>query len=65
MPLNYFIRLILSTMVEAFNQALKANGGGATTVNVYLQGDAKQLFKVVRTEATNYTQSTGKAAFNL
>lgn len=56
----------LSTMVQAFNQALQANGvGGPTSVNVYLQGDAKQLFKVVRVEANNYTQSTGKAAFNL
>lgn len=56
----------LSTMIDAFNTALAQNGmGGATEVNVYLQGDAKQLFKVVRTEANNHTRSTGKAAFEL
>lgn len=56
----------LTTMIEAFNAALKSNGyGNGQAVNVYLQGDAKQLFRVVRTEADNYTQSTGKAAFNL
>lgn len=56
----------LATMIDAFNTALQANGlTGEQVVNVYLQGDAKQLFRVVRTEANNYTQSTGKAAFNL
>lgn len=56
----------LETMVDAFNTALKQNGyNGNQNVNVYLQGDAKQLFRVVRVEANNYTQSTGKAAFNL
>ena len=56
----------LSTMIDAFNTALAQNGmSGATEVNVYLQGDAKQLFKVVRTEANNHTRSTGKAAFEL
>ena len=56
----------LSTMVDAFNQALRMNGmSGNQNINVYLQGDAKQLFRVVRVEANNYTQSTGKAAFNL
>ena len=56
----------LQTMIDAFNTALNTNGfGGSQNVNVYLQGDAKQLFKVVRVEANNYTQSTGKAAFNL
>lgn len=56
----------LQTMVDAFNMALRANGvGGPQSVNVYLQGDAKQLFRVVRVEANNYTQSTGRAAFNL
>lgn len=57
----------LQTMIDAFNTALAQNGvaGGPTEVNVYLQGDAKQIFKVVRTEANNYVQSTGKAAFNL
>lgn len=58
----------LNTMIDAFNTALAQNGiGGNVTpqINVYLQGDAKQLFRVVRTEANNYVQSTGKAAFNL
>ena len=56
----------LETMIDAFNTALQQNGyNGNQSVNVYLQGDAKQLFKVVRVEANNYTRSTGKAAFNL
>ena len=56
----------LQTMIDAFNTALKANGmGGSQNINVYLQGDAKQIFKVVRVEANNYTQATGKAAFNI
>ena len=56
----------LQTMIDAFNTALKQNGyNGNQNVNVYLQGDAKQLFRVVRVEANNYTQATGKAAFNI
>lgn len=56
----------LQTMVDAFNAALQQSGyNGAPQINVYLEGDAKQIFRVVRTEASNYTRSTGKAAFNL
>lgn len=56
----------LATMIEAFNTALQNAGMmGNADINVYLQGDARQLFKVVRTEAKNYTKSTGKAAFDL
>lgn len=56
----------LETMVQAFNMALQQSGfsAGNGDVNVYLEGDAKTLFRVIRKEANNYTQSTGKAAFN-
>lgn len=56
----------LDTMIEAFNTALAHNGmTGNVNVNVYLEGDAKGIFRVVRTEANNYTKSTGKEAFNI
>lgn len=38
-------------------------GDQAQDVNIYLQGDAGQIFKVVRKEAKNYTMSTGLSAF--
>ena len=38
-------------------------GDQSQDVNVYLQGDAGQIFKVVRKEAKNYTMSTGLSAF--
>lgn len=38
-------------------------GGQSQDVNIYLQGDAGQIFKVVRKEAKNYTMSTGLSAF--
>jgi len=37
------------------------SGNGQTTV--VLEGDARKLFRVVRTEAQNYTNSTGLSAF--
>ena len=38
-------------------------GSGSNSVNITLEGDAKGLFKVVKREATNYTNATGLAAF--
>ena len=50
----------LSTMKQALLEALRE--GGSQTV-VVLEGDAKKFFRVMQTEAKNYTAMTGKTAF--
>lgn len=51
----------LSTMKQAFLEAMKEGGG--QRVNVYLEGDAAAVFKLVRTESDRYTRETGEFAF--
>lgn len=54
----------LSTMKQAFLEAIaESNMGGNQTVQVVLEGDAKGLFKVVRSEAKNYFNKNGESAF--
>lgn len=54
----------LSTMKQAFKEAMaESNMSGDMSVNVYLEGDAKGLFRVVRAEANNYSNRTGSPAF--
>jgi hypothetical protein len=36
---------------------------GNVNVNVYLEGDAKGMFKVVRTEVNNFTRNKGYSPF--
>ena len=46
--------------------ALESFGGDKnqnTEVHVYLEGDSKKLFKVVRKEGQQYQKSTGKPVF--
>ena len=43
--------------------ALVSAGGQDTNVNVYLQGDTRQLFKVVRDEGRRYSAETGQYAW--
>lgn len=50
---------VYSAVVEAMN----ASGGNGGNVRVVLEGDAKKVFRIVKTEADNYTASTGKPAF--
>ena len=50
---------VYSAVVEAMN----ASGGKGGNVRVVLEGDAKKVFRIVKTEADNYTASTGKPAF--
>lgn len=53
----------LSTMKQAFLEAMAESGfSGNANVNVYLEGNAKGLFRVVRTEAADYFRSTGNNA---
>lgn len=37
--------------------------GQNTEVKIYLEGDSKKLFKVIRTEGQDYQKSTGKPVF--
>lgn len=54
----------LSTMKQAFMEAIAEAGGlGGGDVNVYLEGDAEGVFRLVRTEHTKYKKQTGKPAF--
>lgn len=50
---------VLRGMVQALSVT-----GNATEVHVHLDGDARNLFRVVQREANNYTNSTGQPAFN-
>lgn len=53
----------LSTMKQAFLEAMAESGfGGNANVNVYLEGNAKGLFRVVRQEASDYFRTTGDNA---
>jgi len=40
-------------------------GGNGTEVHVHLDSDAGKMFRVMQKEANNYTQTTGKPAFNI
>lgn len=54
----------LSTMKQALAEALAESGiGGETSINVYLEGDAKGLFRVVKAEADRQSMATGRPAF--
>lgn len=46
-----------------FSAMMNAMDKGALTSNVWLQGDADRLFKVVRDKDKQYRQATGKSAF--
>ena len=52
----------LSTMKQAFLEALQ-EGRGETAVNVYLEGEAKDIFRVVQKESKNYYSRYGNSAF--
>lgn len=57
----------LDTMIQAFETALdkrENSAGGNIEVNVYLEGDAKGVFKLVKTEAKKEENRTGKPAFS-
>lgn len=58
---------IRAGVYEAMVNALESFSGGGngqnTEVKVYLEGDSKKLFKVIRTEGQDYQKSTGKPVF--
>lgn len=55
----------LDTIRQAVREELGAGGNDDTQieVNVYLEGEASGVFKMVRTEATKYNKRTGEKAF--
>ena len=50
-------------MVNALESFSGGGNGQNTEVKVYLEGDSKKLFKVIRTEGQDYQKSTGKPVF--
>ena len=54
----------LSTMKQALKEAMQEMGGAGTAeIHIYLEGDAKGVFKLVRVEEGNYYKQTGRAVF--
>lgn len=54
----------LSTMKQAFKEALAESGGGSVgNVTVVLQGDADKFFRVMQIKADEYLDRTGNPAF--
>lgn len=54
----------MSTMKQAFMEALAESGmNGRRNINVILEGDAKGVFRLVRTEESNYYNMTGQEVF--
>lgn len=51
---------VLRGMVQAMSVA-----GNGTVVEVHLDSDARKMFRVIQTEANNYTNATGRPAFNM
>lgn len=63
---NQIVDAIRAGVFEAMVNALESFGGDKnqnTEVHVYLEGDSKKLFKVVRKEGQQYQKSTGKPVF--
>lgn len=57
-------QIVASVSAGVYKAVLAAMGAqGGSDVNVYLQGDAGKIFKVVRKEAKDYTMATGQPAF--
>ena len=64
---NQIVDGIRAGVYEAMVNALESFSGGEngqnTEVKIYLEGDSKKLFKVIRTEGQDYQKSTGKPVF--
>lgn len=52
---------VFEAVVNAFESMRSSDRG--QEIHIYLQGDAKELFKVVRKEGNNYQKQTGKPVF--
>ncbi len=64
---NQIVDAIRAGVFEAMVNALESFSGDknqSTDVHIYLEGDSKKLFKVVRKEGQQYQKSTGKPVFS-
>nr|DAR43341.1 MAG TPA: minor tail protein [Caudoviricetes sp.] len=64
---NQIVDAIRAGVFEAMVNALESfssDKNQSTDVHIYLEGDSKKLFKVVRKEGQQYQKSTGKAVFS-
>ena len=57
------IRIGVYQAVSAALSKLENGQGNGKEITVVLEGDAKGLFRVIRTEGQNYQKSTGKPVF--
>lgn len=57
--------VMYDAVVRGMVQAMSIAGRNGTEVHVHLDGDAGKMFRVVQREANNYTQTTGRPAFNI
>lgn len=55
---------IRAGVYQAVRDAFSSAGGRDTNVTVVLEGDAKGVFRVVKTEGEKYQKSTGKPVFS-
>ena len=56
--------VMYDAVVRGMMQAMSVSSNG-TVVEVHLDSDARKMFRVVQQEANNYTNSTGRPAFNM
>ena len=64
---NQIVDAIRAGVFEAMVNALESfssDKNQSTDVHIYLEGDSKKLFKVVRKEGQQYQKSTGKPVFS-
>lgn len=64
---NQIVDAIRAGVFEAMVNALESFSGDKnqnTDVHIYLEGDSKKLFKVIRKEGQQYQKSTGKPVFS-
>lgn len=55
----------MDVLAKKIASSVGGPSGGKVEVKVYLEGDAKGVFELVKTEAENYTNTTGDPAFSL
>ncbi len=53
---------VFEAVVSAF-ESMQGNSDRSTEMHIHLEGDAKNLFKLVRVEGNNYQKMTGKPVF--
>ena len=60
---DQIVASVSAGVYKAVLAAMDGMGDGDRSVNIYLQGDAGRLFKVIQREAVQYTNTTGLSPF--